>query len=148
MMHLVRTRPFKLTPEIDALLGGFPRGWDHLAADRSRVSASATGPSVDVVESSADVTVRMAVPGYALADLEVAIEDKVLTVKGTRSYTPADGSTFRHREILDGEFTKTINLDDSADRDSVSARLSDGILEVTVGKQPEVLPKTVAIESA
>ncbi|MDE0138404.1 MAG: Hsp20/alpha crystallin family protein [bacterium] len=147
-MQLVRTRPFKFVPDIDSLFDGLPLAGTHLLGARDRLGAPTLVPRVDIIESGAEITARFEIPGFELADLEVTVEDNVLTVKGSRSYDLADGATYRHRELADGGFSRSITLADNVDSDQVTARLANGILDVVVRKQPDVLPRTIEIEAA
>ena len=147
-MQLVRTRPFRLLPDIDSLFEGFPHGGTHLLGTRHRVAAPALIPHVDIIESGTVITARFELPGFDLADLEVTVEDNVLTVSGSRSHDLPEGATFRHRELAEGKFSRSITLADNVDSDQVAARLAGGILEVEVAKRPDTLPKTIRIEAA
>lgn len=147
-MQLVRTRPFKFVSDIDSLFEGFPLAGTHLLGTRDRLGAPTLVPRVDIIESATDVTARFEIPGFELSDLEVTVEDNVLTVKGSRSHDLPEGSTYRHRELADGGFSRSVTLADNVDSDQVTARLANGILEVVVRKQPDVLPRTIEIEAA
>ena len=146
-MQLVRTRPFKFVSDIDSLFEGFPIAGTHLLGTRDRVAPTLV-PRVDIIESSTDITARFELPGFELGDLEVTVEDNVLTVKGSRAHDLAEGATYRHRELADGGFSRSVTLADNMDSDQVAARLANGILEVVVQKQPDILPRTIQIEAA
>ncbi len=147
-MQLVRTRPFKFVSDIDSLFEGFPLAGTHLFSTRDRLEAPTLVPRVDVIESGAEVTARFEIPGFEQADIEVTVEDNVLTVKGARSYDLAEDATYRHRELADGRFSRSVTLPDNVDSDQVAARIANGILEVAVQKRPDVLPRTIEIEAA
>ena len=97
-MQLVRTRPFKFVSDIDSLFEGFPLAGTHLLGTRDRLRAPTLVPRVDIIESGTDITARFEIPGFELSDLEVTVEDNVLTVKGSRSYDLPEGASYRHRE--------------------------------------------------
>ena len=147
-MQLVRTRPFKFVSDIDSLFEGFPLAGTHLLGTRDRLGAPTLVPRVDIIESATDIKARFEIPGFELADLEVTLEDNVLTVKGSRSHELAEGATYRHRELADGGFSRSVTLADNVDSDQVTARLANGILDVVVQRQPDVLPKAIEIEAA
>ena len=148
-MQLVRTRPFKFVSDIDSLFEGFPLAGTHLLGTRDRLEAPTTlVPRVDIIESSTDITTRFELPGFELGDLEVTVEDNVLTVKGSRAHDLAEGAAYRHRELADGGFSRSVTLADNVDSDHVTARLANGILEVVVRKQADILPRTIEIEAA
>ena len=147
-MQLVRTRPFKFVSDIDSLFEGLPLAGTHLLGTRDRLQAPNLVPRVDIIESSTDITARFELPGFEFGDLEVTVEDNVLTVKGSRDHQLAEGATYRHRELADGGFSRSVTLADNVDSDQVAARLANGILEVVVQKQPDILPRTIEIEAA
>ncbi len=146
-MQLVRTRPFKFVPDIESLFESFPFAGTHPLSTRDRLEEPTLVPRVDVIESSTDITARFEIPGFELADLEVTVEDSVLTVKGSRTHQLPEGSAYLHRELADGGFSRSITLAGNVDSDQVTARLANGILEVVVQKQPDVLPRTIRIEA-
>lgn len=147
-MQLVRTRPFKFVSDIDSLFESFPLGGTHLFSTRDRLDAPTLAPRVDIIESGADVTTRFEIPGFDPADVDVTVEDNVLTVKGARTHDLAEDATYRHRELADGRFSRSVTLPDNVDSDQVAARISNGILEVVIRKRPDVLPRTIEIEAA
>ena len=147
-MQLVRTRPFKFVSDIDSLFEGFPLAGAHLFGTPDRLEAPTLVPRVDIIESGTDITTRFEIPGFDPADVEASVENNVLTVKGTRSHELAEDATYRHRELADGGFSRSVTLPDNLDSDQVSARIANGILEVVVQKRPDVLPRTIEIEAA
>lgn len=135
-MNALRVRPGReLTRLLDAF--GF--------AAPSDVSWA---PRADVVESETALTVRYELAGFHPDDLRATVEDNVLTVTGERAFPSSDGDTYRRRELAQGSFTRSIRIPEGCDPGNVRASFTGGILEVTVGKHPEVLPKTVEIEAA
>ena len=147
-MQLVRTRPFKFVSDIDSLFEGLPLAGTHLFGTRDRLEAPTLVPRVDIIESAGDITARFEIPGFEQADLDVTVDDNVLTVKGSRSHDLAEDATYRHREMADGKFSRSITLPENVDSDQVAARIANGILEVVVQKRPDVLPRTIEIEAA
>lgn len=149
-MQLVRTRPLRSPHDLEALLEvlpdpfaprfGIARG--HRAARRSWV------PRVDVHETQDALTVRYELAGFRLEDLEVTLDDNLLTVKGTRSSEAPEGAVYRIRELAHGAFSRSIRVSDDFDPEKVGARFSDGLLEIVIRKRPEVQPRTIQIESA
>ncbi len=148
-MHLIRTRPFKLAHEVEASFQTFPRPAAYrLGLRDSRFGAQAWLPRIDVIESDTALAVRYELAGFRLEDLEVTLDDNLLTVKGTRSPVIPEGASYRIQELADGVFSRSIRVAEHFDPDKVEARLSDGILEVVLEKHPDVLPRTIEIESA
>jgi HSP20 family protein len=111
------------------------------------VSASQTWtPAVDVFETKDAVTLKAELPGLSVDDVDVEIDENVLTVSGERKFedTVEDGRYYRVERSY-GRFARSLTLPQGVNADQVSATFKDGILEVTVPKADEVKPRKVAI---
>lgn len=148
-MHLVRTRPFRLPNDVEALLDVLPL---PTAARFGLREGNPTRrpwlPRVDAIETQDALTVKYELAGFRLEDLEVTLDNSLLTVKGTRSAETPEGAAYRIRELAEGSFSRSIRISDDFDPEEVEARFSDGILEIVVRKRPDVLPRTIQIEAA
>ena len=91
--------------------------------------------------------IRVEVAGVDPNDIDVTVEDRTLTISGTRrlDQTVHEGG-FHRREIFTGEFQRSMVLPDGIDADDISARADQGILEVTLPRRPEVLPRKVKVD--
>ena len=101
-------------------------------------------PPVDIRTSESDVRLCWDVPGLKQQDLDVSIENGVLTVRGERKY---DGNA-NERAWLGrryGSFAASYDLPDYADTEHVAAELADGVLTVRIPKQERAKPKKISI---
>jgi HSP20 family protein len=106
-------------------------------------------PSVDVHEESDKFVVRADVPGVEPKDIEVTAQDGVLTIRGERRAEKRESKTgFERVERVAGSFVRRFTLPETAQTESITAKQTNGVLEVTIPKQPKVQPKRVAIEAA
>jgi HSP20 family protein len=71
-------------------------------------------------------------------DVDIMIENDVLTIKAERREEKKDG---HHSEFRYGAFTRSISLPGGVDEDDVTAKYTSGILEVRIGIKPEVKPE-------
>lgn len=102
---------------------------------------------VEVYERDAKVFVRAAVPGVLLEDLDVSVEDGVLTIRGeTRMEDSSADAKVYYREVSYGKFTRSVRLPDNLDFGSVEAEYRNGILTVSVPYLPDVQPKSVRVD--
>ena len=148
-MHLVRTRPFRLPHDMEALLDVLPLPISPRFGLREDNPARRPWlPRVDAIETQDALTVKYELAGFRLENLEVTLDNNLLTVKGTRSPDTPEGAVYRIRELAEGSFSRSIRVSDDFDPEAVEARFSDGILEIVVRKRPDVLPRTIQIESA
>ena len=134
-MNLVRFDPFSVMRDFDRL-------FETTGEARNRWM-----PRVDVFDKDNDLVVRTEVPGVDPESIEVTVEGGALTIKGGRSFENEESTENYHRkEIFEGTFERTILLPDGVDPEAVTAASKDGILEISVPKRPEVLPRKVTIE--
>lgn len=134
-MNLVRFDPFSVMRDFDRLF------------EESGRPANRWTPRVDVFDRDNDLVVRTEVPGVDPESIDVTVEGGALTIKGGRSFETEEKSENYHRkEIFEGSFERTILLPDGADAEAVTATTKDGILEISVPKRPEVLPRKVTVE--
>ncbi len=115
-----------------------------LAPLGSSIAPRNFAPPADIRTSDTEVCLCWDVPGLKQDDLELSIENGVLTVKGERKY---DGNV-NERAWLGrryGSFTAAYQLPDYADTENVAAQLADGVLTVRIPKHERARAKRVAI---
>ena len=122
---------------------GVRRGDDGAAS-----TAGAWGPALDVEESEDGYTVHVELPGVAPEDVEVSLEDDVLTVRGERRfYGDREAEGFRRIERRFGRFHRAVRLPDRVATDRVSATHRDGVLTVVVPKAEEAKPRRIEVRA-
>ena len=100
-------------------------------------------PKVNVYEYDDKVGVVAEIPGLDKKQLDVAVEDGVLTISGDKhSAFEDDGAKVIRRELKQSSFKRSFELGDQLDGENVSAKFKDGILSVPIPKiEPEVPKK-------
>ncbi|HEY1553459.1 MAG TPA: Hsp20/alpha crystallin family protein [Kofleriaceae bacterium] len=117
--------------------------WHPFVSDRA---ASAFAPAFEVKETADAFVLKADVPGVADKDLDVAIHDGVLTVRGSRgSEQHAEGERYSVYERRFGSFSRSFALPDVADTERIEAKLDGGVLTLTIGKKSETKPKKIEI---
>ena len=105
-------------------------------------------PAVDVSETESELVVRAELPGMTHDDIELNLQDNVLTIKGEKKQEKKDEKENYHRlERSYGSFARSFSLPASVKQDDIKASFKDGILEVTLPKTEDVKPKKIAITS-
>ena len=120
------------------------------------MSSAGFVPRIDLTESDESYTLSAELPGVKRDDLEIVIEDKVLTLKGEKKAakdTREDdekGARLRRRETRFGSFERRIAFREPIAEDEIKARYVDGVLSITIPKPPEARSKvrTVPVEAA
>ncbi len=106
-------------------------------------------PAVDIVEEKDKFVLRAEVPGVDPAEIEVSMDAGVLSVSGERRRESSDGSdSLRRVERNSGKFYRRFTLPETADAEGIAAKSNNGILEVTIPKQPEVQARRITVEAA
>jgi HSP20 family molecular chaperone IbpA len=103
---------------------------------RSR-EASAWQPQADIWETDEAIMVEVELPGVTRQDVTVEVEGDVLRVAGERRATvERSGRHYYQVERITGRFTRQWRLPHTIDRDAIEATFKDGILTLTLPKQP------------
>jgi HSP20 family protein len=103
-------------------------------------------PAVDLVEGDDELVLRADLPGLERDDVEVEINDGVLTVSGERKVQNEEKADGFHRvERAYGSFSRSVRLPKGAEADAVTAEFDKGVLEVRIPKPEERKPHRVQI---
>lgn len=126
----------------------FDAALSRSSGDEDREAASATWtPPVDIVETAERVILRADLPGVAPQDIEVRIEDEMLTLRGERRIeAPERREDCLRIERSFGAFARTFTLPPGLDRGTVRALLRNGTLEISVEKRPPAAASPVRVE--
>jgi len=106
-------------------------------------------PPVDIHETPSGFTLTMDVPGINPADIKVRIVDDTLTLEGERKIERVDdeGKSRTHRtERLDGSFSRSFTLRTPVNAAAIRAVYKDGVLEVTLPRAAEAMPREIKVE--
>jgi HSP20 family protein len=145
-MKLVRFDPFQ---EFIALSHRLNRTVDDSYTPSVEDSSGAWAPPVDIFERQDHLVIRAEIPGVLMDDMDVRIENGVLTLRGERKQDPDLKETTAHRaERVYGAFTRSFSLPTTVDPAKVTATYKDGILEVSVSMAESAKPKSIKINAA
>ncbi len=104
-------------------------------------------PAVDIREIDDAYLLHADVPGVKPEDIEIHMENNVLTLTGKREFDKTeDQNGYKRVERVRGKFYRRFSLPDTADGDKVSAKTANGVLEITIPKQAKVLPRKIEIK--
>ena len=125
--------------------------WDPFRdlVSRTEDSFGAWAPAVDIFEKDQNLVIRAEMPGLNREDIEVGMENGVLTLKGERKREAEfnEGDAYRLERVY-GTFTRSFSLPTTVDPAKIEAVYKDGVLEVTVPKLEAAKPKKVQIQAA
>jgi HSP20 family protein len=105
-------------------------------------------PAFDVSEAESEIVVKAELPGMDVKDIDIALTDGLLTIKGERKMEKEDKEENYHRiERQFGSFSRSLNLGTKVRTDGIEASYKDGILTVILPKVEESKPKKIEVQS-
>jgi HSP20 family protein len=129
-----------LQNQIDRLFDDFAMGWRMPAfGDMSR----SLMPSIDINETDdGKMIVTAELPGVKEQDVDISVDDQMLTISGEKKSEMQSGKGSEHRsERFYGKFSRSITLPFEIDPDKVDARFTDGVLTLTVERPADSAAK-------
>lgn len=144
-MTLVRYEPWNL-------LQGFHKDLNKLFEenqdeDNSRVVTSSWAPAVDIREEETRFVLHADLPGIEPKDIEITMDQGVLTIKGQRDISKDEESEgYRRIERARGTFYRRFSLPDTADAANIQAEGKNGVLEVVIPKKEADQPRRITVK--
>jgi HSP20 family protein len=109
-------------------------------------AGDAWAPRIDVEETDAALVVKADLPGVAPKDLEVAVRDGMLTLKGeTQKRTEEKQKNYQRTERFVGKFFRAIPLPAGADENAITAAGENGVVTITVPKKAAPPARRIAV---
>ena len=113
------------------------------------VSTAAFVPPVDIYEDEHKIVLKLEVPGLKQEDLDIQVENNILTVRGERKFEKEEKEENFHRiERRYGSFYRAFTLPSTVDTENVGASYNAGVLKLELKKKPEAQPKQIKINVA
>jgi HSP20 family protein len=147
-MTIVQYEPWRLLNRFHRDLGRvFGEGGSLSEAE---TSADVTWlPVVDVHEEAERFVVRADLPGVDPKDVEITTDKGVLTIRGQRhADKPENVKGYERVERVSGAFLRRFTLPEGADAAAIKAKQTNGVLEISIPKQPQVQPQRISVEAA
>jgi HSP20 family protein len=116
---------------------------------RGQSAATATAawmPPLDISERKDAYLITVELPGVELDDVQITMEDRLLTIQGERHFAPDSSEQQFHRvERRYGTFRRSITLPAHVLTDAVQATAGSGVLQILVPKAEEAKPKRIEV---
>lgn len=108
-------------------------------------------PRMDVSESDKDITISVEMPGLERKDLDIAIDDDVLTIRGEKKVEREEGDEKQNYHVSErsyGVFYRAIQLPPGVDPKSIQATMSNGVLKITIPKPARSEAQKIEVKEA
>ena len=113
---------------------------------QSSATATAWAPALDISERKDAYLVTVELPGLKPEDLDITMEDGLLTIQGERHFANDSSEQKFHRvERRYGAFRRSITLPAHVTAEGIQASFEDGVLQILVPKAEEAKPKRIQV---
>ena len=146
-MNIIKYDPFRemrsLQDEVNRLFASsFSRG------DDNELMRGAWSPQVDIFENKDQIVLEAELPGMKPEDVNISIENNVLTLHGERKFEKKDEKDNFHRvERAYGSFTRSFTLPPTVSSENAQAEFENGVLRLTLAKREEAKPRRIEIKA-
>ena len=112
----------------------------------ARAATTAWAPALDISERKDAYLVTVELPGLRPEDLDITMEDGLLTIQGERQFTAESSEQQFHRvERRYGAFRRSITLPAQVQAEQIEASFDNGVLQIVVPKMEEAKPKRIQV---
>jgi len=143
MNTITRFEPFRgmnLHEQVSRLLE------DSFRNSEKNSSLAAWAPAVDIHETESELVVTADLPGMTEEDIDVRVENNMLTIRGERKFEKSvNEDNFLRVERAYGSFSRSFSLPNTVNTEAIKAEYRNGVLSVKMPKREESKPKQVKV---
>lgn len=146
-MAVVRFDPFRGFERINKRMGQFV---DEMEKG-FRVEYGSFAPTIDIVEDEKTLKLFVELPGIPKEQVKITVnEDKVLIIKGEKKRCEEETDECKEKAYIRaersfGEFSRSFQLPENINTDSINAKFENGVLSISLSKKEPVKPKEVEV---
>ncbi|GAB6067423.1 Hsp20/alpha crystallin family protein [Methylothermus subterraneus] len=149
MALLTPYEPWSLIERLERDMERSLESMRRLFRPEEETAAAVWAPAVDIKEEANRYVVQADLPGVKPEDIEVTLQNGVLTIKGERqTEAKEEKENYRRVERFYGSFFRRFTLPESVDEEKIEANYDKGVLTVSIPKKPEVQPKKISVKVA
>ena len=147
-MALIRWEPVRELNTIQSEMNRLFNSFFESSSPANGTSLRRWIPAMDLVETEADFVLRADLPGLTENDVNIELEDNVLTISGERKSQHEERKEGYYRvERGFGAFQRSLTLPEGVDPEGIRASFENGVLEVRVPKPEQRKPRKVTISA-
>jgi HSP20 family protein len=149
VMAVTRYEPWNVVSQLQNEIN---RVFGNLNETEGSSATSQWSPAVDVREYSDRFQLLLDVPGVEPKDVEITLDNGILTVSGNRieeKVVGSNGADQPQQQRIErpvGQFHRRFILPDTADAENVNASGRNGVLEIVIPKQPKAQPRRISVK--
>jgi HSP20 family protein len=115
--------------------------------EEATIPARVFVPAADIYEAENDLTIILEMPGVEKKNVDINVEDGVLSVEGRIDLTKYQGLRPLYTEYNIGHYSRSFRLSSSKiDQNKIAAEMKDGVLSLKLPKVEEAKPRTIQVK--
>src|SRR5215467_1745143 len=144
MRTIARWEPFR---GVTTLQDQFNRLYNDVFERKGEeTSLSAWAPAVDIYETEHDLVIEADVPDVDPKDLDIRVENNILTIRGDRKFEKkVNEENYLRVERSYGSFARSFTLANTVNADAIKAEYQNGVLALSLPKREEAKPKQIKV---
>jgi len=144
MRTITRWEPFR---GVNTLQDQFNRLFNDVFDRKGEESSlTAWAPAVDIYETELELVVKADLPEVDPKDLEIRVENNILTIRGERKFEKkVNEDNYLRVERAYGSFARSFTLANTVNSDAIKADYQNGVLTLTIPKREEAKPKQIKV---
>ena len=144
MRTITRSEPFR---GVNTLQDQFNRLFNDVFDRKGEESSlTAWAPAVDIYETELELVVKADLPEVDPKDLEIRVENNILTIRGERKFEKkVNEDNYLRVERAYGSFARSFTLANTVNSDAIKADYQNGALTLTIPKREEAKPKQIKV---
>jgi len=103
-------------------------------------------PVADIYDAEHDLTIILEMPGVEKSNVDILVEDGVLSVEGRLDLTKYQGLQPLYTEYNIGHYARSFRLSSKIDQNKIAAEMKDGVLSLKLPKVEEAKPRSIKIQ--
>ena len=146
-MTLVRWSPWREMATMQNYLNRFnDDSYTRAVSNNDEIEMTNWHPMVDIFDRDEEIVIKAELPGLDKKDITIDVKDRILTLKGERTYdNEVNDKQYYRRERAYGKFQRSFNLPAGLDVEKIKADYKDGLLSVEIPKPEKEKPKQITI---
>jgi HSP20 family molecular chaperone IbpA len=135
-------------PTIRVTVGSEPHeSAQHVVAGAPAERRQAYTPPIDIHEEPEGLTLEADLPGATERNLQIQLEDNVLSLYARIDSPAPEGARLIHEEYRLGDYHRSFILSDEVDRDRIAAQLKNGVLRLFLPKAERARTRRIEIKN-
>ena len=145
-MAITRFDPFRDVLALQNRMNALFQDYSRNSGDNETLTTAGFVPPVDIYEDEHKVVLKLEIPGIALEDIDIRVENNTLTVRGERKFEKEEKEENFHRvERRYGSFFRAFTLPPTVNTENVKAEYENGVLRLSLEKRAEAKPKQIKV---